>query len=78
MNEKFKGHGKGPEILALAEGKAKKQGARIIQCTIRDDNKNSIRLFSANGYENVNKFYNVVTKNVVLVFQKSLHDSNGK
>ena len=78
VNEKFKGQGKGPEILALAEDKAKKQGARIIQCTIRDDNRKSIRLFSANGYENVNRFYNAVTRNTVLVFQKRLYDSTDK
>jgi len=50
--------------------KAKNGGARIIQCTIREDNERSKGLFSKNGYKQVLTFYNPASRNNVEVWQK--------
>jgi len=70
--EKAEGTGKGSEILKLAEKKGKDEGAKILQCTIRTSNENSIRLFSRNGYLTVNRFYYPQSGNWVYVLQKSI------
>lgn len=74
VNEKFRGQNKGREVLVLAENKAREENAKIIQCTIRSENKSSIRLFSESDYKIVNEFYNPKTENIVLVFQKNISE----
>lgn len=69
---KAEGFGYGKKILELAEKKAITSGAKILQCTIRSDNDKSIRLFLHNGYNKVNSFYNIVSGNLIYVFQKSV------
>jgi len=66
------GKGKGYQILKLAEKKGKEDGAKLLQCTIRTSNENSIRLFSKNGYLIVNRFFYPNSGNWVYVLQKSI------
>lgn len=70
--KKFERKGKGTEILLLAENKAKKGNARILQSTIRSNNENSIGLFLKNNYKQVNEFSNQTTGNIVNVYQKAV------
>jgi len=70
--KKAEGQGKGKEILSLAEKKAKNDGAKILQCTIRTNNENSIRLFLRKGYVKVNQFFYPNSDNWVYVLQKSI------
>ena len=72
VSSDYEGKGYGSEILSNAEKKAKDGGAKILQCTIRENNENSIKLFSRNEYSNVNKFFNTNSGNWVLVFQKTI------
>ncbi|KQX22142.1 GNAT family N-acetyltransferase [Variovorax sp. Root434] len=65
-----KGHAKG--LLRSAEDMAIKQGARLLQCTIRDGNKESEGLFLGAGFTKVSAFHNVHSGNTVGVFQKVL------
>lgn len=65
-----KGHARG---LALdTERVALALGVRILQCTIRDGNSGSERLFRAAGYCRAATFYNQLSGNYVCVWQKSL------
>ncbi len=66
------GSGKGQKVLELAEEKAIKGGAKILQSTIRSGNEKSTRLFLRNGYRQVNTFYNNISGNWILVLQKSV------
>ena len=72
VNELFEGKGLGSEVYQLAELKAIKAGAKILQCTIRSNNERSIRLFESKGYKHTSTFYNADTNNVVNVYQKSV------
>lgn len=62
--------GVGRELLVQAERKAVQTGARIAQCTIRDSNAASIKLFLSSGYKHTVTFMNQVTGNSVMVLQK--------
>ncbi|BDU25169.1 GNAT family N-acetyltransferase [Flavobacterium sp. GSB-24] len=66
----YEGKGFGKKILSKAEAKANQGGAKILQCTIRTNNENSIRLFSRNGYTKVNRFFYPKSGNWVYVYQK--------
>jgi ribosomal protein S18 acetylase RimI-like enzyme len=68
--EEYEGKGYGNEILALAEAKAQDGGAKVLQCTIRTSNDNSIRLFSRKGYSQVSRFFYPKSGNWVYVYQK--------
>jgi N-acetylglutamate synthase-like GNAT family acetyltransferase len=70
VHSKHEGKGKGSAILQLAEEKAIKGEALVLQCTIRIDNKDSIRLFSRNGYKQVNEFRNEESGNQLYIYQK--------
>ena len=70
--ERFEGKGLGKKILKLAEEKADKENARILQCTVRSNNESSLRLFIRQGYVKVNQFYNRRTENWIFVLQKSI------
>ncbi len=68
-NEK-QGKGLGRQMLHEAEEKAISLGARIAQCTIRDNNKSSIGLFLSSGYLHNVTFVNAESGNRVMVLQK--------
>ncbi len=67
--------GHGTRLITSAEQKAVKGRARIIQCTIREDNEESKNLFQKNGYRHVSTFYNYRTENNVGIWQKILCES---
>lgn len=66
----YEGKGYGNKILKLAENKATETNIRLLQCTIRTNNINSIRLFSTKGYKQVNTFHNLKSGNWVYIYQK--------
>lgn len=70
VHKDFEGKRYGSKILKLVEEKSIKDNARVLQCTVRTDNENSIRLFTRKGYKKVNSFFNKKTKNWVFIFQK--------
>ena len=65
-----KGHAK--SLLREAEDIAKAEQARILQCTIRDDNTASATLFESFGFRRVSSFFNERSGNNVGVYQKIL------
>jgi ribosomal protein S18 acetylase RimI-like enzyme len=65
-----KGHAK--SLLREAEEIAKAEQARILQCTIRDDNTASATLFERFGFRRVGTFFNERSGNNVNVYQKIL------
>ena len=69
----FARQGRGSRIIASAEHKARAQGARLIQCTIRSGNTMSEGLFEKSGFVLGVSFKNPNTGNVVRVWSKSLH-----
>lgn len=72
---KNEGQGLGSFMIRKAEERAKKGGARIVQCTIRVGNRESERAFERNGYSRVTEFYYPNSGNNVAVWLKvvSLH-----
>lgn len=66
-----KGHAKA--LLCEAERIARASGARLLQCTIREDNKESRTLFEGFGFYLVSTFNNPSSGNNVAVFQKMLY-----
>ena len=68
LNQQRKGVGR--DLLIQAEQKAIRVGARIAQCTIRDNNAASIKLFLSSGYKHTVTFANRDTGNRVMVLQK--------
>jgi ribosomal protein S18 acetylase RimI-like enzyme len=73
VSKKKEGQGLGKEILLLAEQKAKKDGAKVIQCTIRTNNEGSIGLFTRKGYNIVNRFFYPNSGNWVYILQKTIY-----
>jgi ribosomal protein S18 acetylase RimI-like enzyme len=65
-----KGHAKA--LLMEAENVARKNGACILQCTIREDNQESLKLFESFDFKPVNLFGNSESGNNVAVLQKVL------
>lgn len=68
--ETKKGHAKA--LLREAERIARASGARILQCTIREDNIASRSLFEGFGFSHVSTFNNPSSGNNVCIFQKVL------
>lgn len=68
--EEGKGHAK--ELLSSAETRARERGIRLLQCTIREGNVQSARLFQAAGFLKVGTFHNEHSGNNVAVYQKVL------
>lgn len=66
--------GLGRRLLADMELDAKNNGARILQCTIRDDNVASKALFAAVGFACTATFHNSRTGNNITVWQKVLSE----
>lgn len=59
-------------LLKRAEEKAKSLGGRVLQCTIREGNGESLRFFERNGFLLVGKFNYSVSGNNVGIWQKIL------
>lgn len=62
--------GLGTEILRIAEMYAKENNGRVIQCTIREGNEGSAKLFSNSGFLKTSVFYYPTSGNNVGVWQK--------
>jgi len=69
---KCEGQGRGKRLIQLAEEKALKEGARIVQCTIRIGNVRGEAAFRRSGYRVACNFYNSETDRYVNVWQKAL------
>jgi ribosomal protein S18 acetylase RimI-like enzyme len=65
-----RGHAKA--LIQEMEEAARQQRSRVLQCTIREDNVDSLGLFEHLGFRVVNKFFNQVSNNSVNVLQKVL------
>ncbi|WP_424195817.1 GNAT family N-acetyltransferase [Ampullimonas aquatilis] len=65
-----KGHAKA--LLQEAERISREKNARLLQCTIREDNVESCSLFEGFGFSSVNTFYNSRSGNNITVYQKVL------
>jgi ribosomal protein S18 acetylase RimI-like enzyme len=70
IHKDYEGKRFGTKILKLAENIVKNNNGKIIQCTIRSNNENSIRLFTRKGYNEVNKFFNPKSENWINIYQK--------
>lgn len=64
--------GLGRQLLAEAETKAAESGASVAQCTVRDNNTLSIKLFLSSGYRHAVSFKNPESGNRVMVLQKQI------
>ena len=72
VREDRRRHGFGDAMVASAEDMALRQGACMMQCTIRADNKASVGLFKKRGYKPGVTFFSPATGNTVRTYQKSL------
>lgn len=72
VRETHENQGLGKRLISLAEEKARKDGARMVQCTIRIGNESSERAFRRSGYREACCFFNEGTNNYVGVWQKVL------
>lgn len=66
----FEGKGYAKQLLARALDRAKAQRARVAQCTIREDNDRSAKLFRGFGFTQVGRFRNQMSGNNVSVWQR--------
>lgn len=66
------GRGHAKALLCVAERLARARGARLLQCTIRQENIASRRLFEGSGFLQVSVFLNQDSGNNVAVFQNVL------
>jgi ribosomal protein S18 acetylase RimI-like enzyme len=69
----FEGHGHGKAMVKRAEERARKDGARLLQCTIRVGNKASEGLFTTSGFTGGPMFNNPDSGNNVRVWSKPLY-----
>ena len=67
--------GIGRQLLRDGEKRALSMGARICQCTVREDNTPSIKLFLSSGYQRTVVFLNTETGKRVMVLQKVIQGS---
>jgi len=72
VTEENEGKGYAKHLLCEAERIARERQARILQCTIRQDNLRSRTLFERFGFRNVGVFFNEGSQNNVGIFQKIL------
>jgi len=68
----FVRQGLGGRLIALAEQRAREDGARLIQCTIRAGNGPSEGMFKKAGFQPGTTFGNPQTGNAVTVWSKAL------
>lgn len=72
VHRDHEGKGYAKQLLASALDRAKAQRARVAQCTIREGNERSEKLFSAFGFALVGLFRNERSRNNVGIWQKIL------
>jgi len=72
VSEQYQHRGLGKRLIRRGEEKARAEGARIIQCTIRVGNTASEEAFRRSGYVEASRFLNAGTENYVAVWQKVL------
>ena len=72
VRSEHEGKGWGKRMIARAEQKAKEQGSRIAQCTIRVGNIGSEAVFLKSSFHEACRFQNAASGNEVAVFQKVL------
>jgi len=70
VNPSQRRNGYGQKILKKAIDHAKANRGRVVQCTIREDNKESSGLFEKSGFSKVSVFYYPDSGNNVGVWQK--------
>ena len=70
VHQDHEGKGYAKQLLANALDRAKAQRARVAQCTIREDNNRSAKLFAEFGFAQVGRFRNEMSGNNVGVWQK--------
>lgn len=70
VHKDHEGKGYAKQLLASALDRAKAQKARVAQCTIREDNDRSAKLFAGFGFAQVGRFRNKRSGNNVGVWQK--------
>lgn len=68
----FVRQGLGGRLIAVAEQRARDDGARLIQCTIRAGNGPSEGMFKKAGFQSGPTFGNPQTGNAVTVWSKAL------
>ena len=64
------GKGVAWKLFMRAEDQAQQSRGRLLQCTIREDNEDSVRFFKRNGFLKVAEFHYPDTGNNVGVWQK--------
>ncbi len=72
VSKAHEGRGLGKRLIRRAEDQAKRDGARIVQCTIRVGNEASEGIFRGNGYHQTCCFFNASAERYVAVWQKVL------
>jgi L-amino acid N-acyltransferase YncA/ribosomal protein S27E len=70
--EAWEGKGLASLVYERLEHAARSAGVRILQCTIREGNKESVGFFDKRGFSKVARFLNRQTGNAVGVWQKVL------
>ncbi len=71
-SEKHEGKGLAYKVYKRTEDRAIANGVQLLQCTIREGNRNSEEFFTRQGFTKVNRFRNNRTSHVVGVWQKVL------
>ncbi|MER8732229.1 GNAT family N-acetyltransferase [Mesorhizobium sp. M1227] len=73
----FVRQGRGARLIEAAEQRARKDGARLLQCTVRTGNGPSEGMFAKAGFQRGPTFGNPQTGNNVTVWSKALiHPQN--
>ena len=72
VHKDVEGKGYARNLFAEVERRAAARGFRILQCTIREGNKDSEDFFTKAGFKPVSCFHNKLSGNNVSVWQKVL------
>lgn len=72
VDEALEGQGLASLVYERLEKAARSAGVRLLQCTIREGNKDSVSFFDKRGFSKVARFLNRQTGNAVGVWQKVL------
>ena len=72
VDQAWEGQGLGSLVYERLEKAARSAGVRLLQCTIREGNKDSVAFFDKRGFSKIARFLNQQTGNAVGVWQKVL------
>jgi len=78
VDETWERRGFASLVYQRLEKAARSAGVRLLQCTIREGNKDSIGFFDKRGFSKVARFLNRQTGNAVGVWQKVLTEPDGE